>query len=453
VQWGGVVAEESGSPRRGTADDVAFVDVARLELDDLLEQLIDRIHDVQRTQGRLRGLLRANLEVAQGVDLEQVLRHIVSAAKDLVDARYGALGVIDNGRLVRFLHDGMDPELVAAIGELPQGKGVLGALVEDPRPVRLPDIVQHPASVGFPANHPPMGAFLGVPIRVRDRVFGNLYLTDKNTGGEFTRDDEDVAIALAGAAGVAIENATLFAEARRHRDWQAAMTDIATTMFRGTDTDDALRGLVGQASRVSGAAGASFTVPTADPGLLCVSVGLGILERWQSQTMKTAGTLAGDAIGNGRTELVADPTTDPRTTTAAELLPGLGALVAAPVIGEQGVYGVLTLARGRQDDPFTATDLDMIAGFAAHAALILDVAELRRDNERVQVLEERHRIAGDMQQTVIRELFSLGLALQSAGARTGNPDLERAMSERVEDLDRIIRDVRAAVFALDPGHE
>src|SRR5689334_22408554 len=235
---------DTSRPEHPARADIPFVQVARLELDDLLEQLVDRIRDVQNTQGRLRGLLRANLEVAHGVDIELVLKHIVAAAKELVNARYAALGVIRDGRLVRFLHEGMDPDLVHRIGDLPQGKGVLGALVDDPRPVRLHDIAEHPASVGFPDGHPPMHAFLGVPIKVGDRVFGNLYLTEKLTGGDFSPDDEDLVTALAAAAAVAVENATLFAETRRRRDWQTAMTGVATTLFGTSDRDPSIAHLV-----------------------------------------------------------------------------------------------------------------------------------------------------------------------------------------------------------------
>jgi transcriptional regulator with GAF, ATPase, and Fis domain len=155
-----------------------FPSVARLELDELLEQLIARARDVQATQGRLRGLLRANRLVAAAVDLDELLGHILEAARSLVDARYAALGVVEQGRLVRFLHLGMDEQTVAAIGHLPEGKGLLGRLIDYPEPLRLPDIGAHLASVGFPEHHPPMRSFLGVPIQVGSRIYGNLYLTD-----------------------------------------------------------------------------------------------------------------------------------------------------------------------------------------------------------------------------------------------------------------------------------
>jgi GAF domain-containing protein len=428
--------------------------VERLELDMLLEQLLVRIQDVQRSQSRLRGLLRANHEVARGVDLEEVLGHIVSAAKDLVDARYAALGVVDDGRLVRFLHAGMDAELVRRIGDLPQGKGVLGALVDDPRPVRLVDIGQHPASIGFPEHHPPMRSFLGVPIRVSDRVFGNLYLTEKAGGGAFTADDEDLARALAAAAAVAVENATLFSEARRRRDWQSAMVHIATELFSGTEPDDGLRFLVTEAGKASGADGAAFSVPTEDPRWFRVAVAEGLLAPWRGEAVDLEDSLSGSAIRERRTVVVPDPTADPRTFEASRREPQVGATMAAPVIGDRQVCGVLTVSRRVGDALFSAADADMITAFAAQAALVLELAEARRDTDHLRLLEERQRIAGDLQQKVIRQLFAFGLDLQAAAARITQPDVRSVVEAKVGELDAMIRDIRRAVFAVEPpaGH-
>jgi len=159
----------------------------------------------------LRQLLDAVITVGSNLDLESVLRHIVESAVALVDARYGALGVLDESgtRLSQFITVGMDDETYHAIGTLPEGHGILGLLIVDPKPIRLPDLHEHPDSFGFPPNHPPMNSFLGVPVRIRDQVFGNLYLTDKTTGEVFTDIDEELVVALAAAAGLSIENARL----------------------------------------------------------------------------------------------------------------------------------------------------------------------------------------------------------------------------------------------------
>src|SRR2546421_54538 len=312
---------------------MAFPRVARLELDELLEQLVARARDVQDTQGRLRGLLRAYLAVARAVDLEEVLRHIVDAARLLVNARYAALGVVQQGRLVRFLHTGMDLETVTRIGALPEGKGVLGRLVDYPEPLRLADIADHVSSVGFPEGHPPMRSFLGVPIRVGDRVFGNLYLTDKQDSDGFTGEDQELAQALAAAAGVAIENATLVAESRRRQAWQGAMVEITTQLLAAPDAEETLRRLVHQARVASEADGAAVCVPSDDPERLRVAVAEGSLDGWQNVLIRREGSLTGTAMARQRAVVIADGAAGlGASTDARRFMEQVEALVAAPIV-------------------------------------------------------------------------------------------------------------------------
>ena len=166
------------------AQELTFPDLPRLELDQLLAQLVERAQEVMATQGRLRGLLRANHMITGGLALPVVLHRIVEAARELVGARYAALGVLaPDGGLAEFVHVGLPADLVDRIGHLPEGKGLLGALIDDPRPIRLPRTSPTtPARAGFPPSHPPMSSFLGVPIRIRDEVFGNLYLAESTRG-------------------------------------------------------------------------------------------------------------------------------------------------------------------------------------------------------------------------------------------------------------------------------
>lgn len=206
-------------------------DGPKLELDELLRQLIHRAQDVVATQGRLRGLLHANQSIVGNLTLPVLLRRTVQAACELAHARYGALGVIDaTGGLEQFVHIGMDADAVARIGHLPEGKGLLGALIEDPKPIRLHTMSDDPRSVGFPDGHPPMTSFLGVPVRVRDEVFGNLYLTECEKGA-FTAEDEELVSALAATASVAIENARLYEEARRRQEWLQASTEVTQQLL------------------------------------------------------------------------------------------------------------------------------------------------------------------------------------------------------------------------------
>lgn len=219
----------------GGDDDVARSRIPQLRLDELLEELQARIDAARGTRDRVHSLLEAVLSVGRELDLTQALRRIVEAAAVLVDARYAALGVIgpDGESLSQFLTVGLSEEEIARIGPYPTGKGLLGELISHPKALRLEDLSQHHASYGFPANHPPMRTFLGVPVRVREEVFGNLYLTDKRGGEEFDADDESVIATLAVAAGVAIDNARLYEEAQRQQRWLSASGRSPAPCCRG----------------------------------------------------------------------------------------------------------------------------------------------------------------------------------------------------------------------------
>ncbi len=202
----------------------------------------DAVSPVAEAQKNQRDLLDAVLAIGTGLDLETVLHRIVEAAVRLVDARYGALGVIDETRrLSQFLTVGIDEATAAQIGPLPRGGGILGLLIDDPQPLRLHDLNDHPAAFGFPAHHPPMRSFLGVPIRVRGEVFGNLYLTEKAGGVDFDDEDERVVLALAAAAGVAIENARLYEDVRHRERWLQASAEVTTALLSGSEPEEVLQ--------------------------------------------------------------------------------------------------------------------------------------------------------------------------------------------------------------------
>ena len=215
----------------------------------------------------MRGLLAAVVAIGSGLDLESTLRRIVQAAVGLVDATYGALGVIgDDRRLAEFIPVGLREDEIGRIHHWPEGRGLLGLLIDDPRPLRLADIHAHRESSGFPDGHPPMSSFLGVPVRVRDEVFGNLYLTNKRGGGEFTEDDEAVLIALGAAAGVAIENARLYGAARRQQRWMQASAEVAARLLPGSEPGEVLAHVTRQALELSGADLAVLALPEAADG-------------------------------------------------------------------------------------------------------------------------------------------------------------------------------------------
>lgn len=446
------MAEDDHEPEQpapaGLLTGHGFPQVARLELDQLLEQLIDRARDVQTTQGRLRGLLRANLEVARAVDVDEVLRHILDAATTLVDARYAALGVVREGLLVRFVHTGMDEATIEAIGSLPEGKGLLGQLIEVPRPLRLPDIAGHHASVGFPADHPPMRTFLGVPIRVKDRVFGNLYLTDKRGGAEFSADDEELVLALAAAAGVALENAALFADAERRHAAREAMASLSTAVL-SSDRDQAMAHIVHLVQSTVNCAGVSLCVPAGDE--VTVAAALGILANWNGETLPVAGTIYEQARSADAPVALADASTDPRT---AERVRDhlIGPCVAVPMRTDVEFNGILFACRRRDEAPFDPVDLETLTTYARHAALVLQLAAARQDNELLRIAEDRRQIGEDLQDRVINQLFGIGLDLQGAAARISDTTVRTILENKVDDIDASIRAIREAVFSLNPGN-
>jgi GAF domain len=229
----------------------------RLRLDELLSEMRQQLDEIVKTRDRMHGLLDAMLAVASGLELESTLRRIVYAAIELLDATYGALGVLGaDDQLSKFIYVGIDAETRERMGDLPRGHGVLGQLISDPRPLRLADLGKHRNSVGFPPNHPPMRTFLGAPVRVHDEVYGNLYLTEKRGGGEFTQEDEVVVQALAAAAGIAVHNAHLFEEIMNRQRRLEASAEITTELLSGGTPERALQLVAERAMELSTADGA-----------------------------------------------------------------------------------------------------------------------------------------------------------------------------------------------------
>jgi hypothetical protein len=213
-----------------------------LRLDELLSEVQQRLAEIVATRDRMQRLLDAVLSVATGLQLESTLRSIVEAAVDLVDARYGSLGVLaPNGRISQFVNVGIDDETRATMGPLPGGKGLLGQLIVDPRPLRLADLSAHQASVGFPPNHLRCAASSAFRCASATWVFGNLYLTENADGAKFSSADEVVVEPLAAAAGIAVQNADLYAQARLRQQWLEATAEIRAELLSGASEEDALR--------------------------------------------------------------------------------------------------------------------------------------------------------------------------------------------------------------------
>jgi signal transduction histidine kinase len=422
---------------------LSFPDGPKLELDELIEQLVDRARDVQRAQGRLRGLLRANESVTAQLSLADVLQHIVEAACALAGARYGALGVIgSDGGLEQFIHTGMADDLVERIGHLPEGRGLLGALISDPRPIRLAHITDDPRSSGFPAGHPPMASFLGVPIRVRGEIYGNLYLTESKAGA-FTDEDAELVRSLANSAGTAISNARLYAESGLQQRWLAASAEIGAQVLAASG-EDALHMVARRASELAAAdlVTVALLTPDRQHALIEISVGDGG-EDLIARRLPLAKTLLGQAIESGGPLLV-------RGTADAGYLSGVlepGPMMIIPLVGTGEALGALSIVRRRGRKPFSAGDLEMAAGFANHASIALELAKARADQQRMVLLEDRDRIARDLHDHVIQQLFAIGLGLESV-AGSAEPRLAGTLRDRVDEIDRTIRQIRTTIFEL-----
>lgn len=437
----------------GSDDDVSlhFPDLPRLELDELLSQLVSRAQEVMGTQGRLRGLLRANQAIIGDLALPVVLRRIVEAARELVGARYAALGVIaPDGHLSEFVHDGMPDEMVDRIGHLPQGKGLLGALIEDPRPIRLECISDDERSSGFPANHPPMDSFLGVPIRVRDTVFGNLYLAE-STRGEFSPEDVELAAALAATAGMVIDNARLFETLGARQEWLRASATITRRLLSGGGEDavEALRLIAEQFRDLSKAKLVTVIRPTAGGGRLRVEIAVGGIDGANpvGAEIPLEGSLSGRVFATAEPLRVSSP--DQPGLPVSAFAPGdLGPVLLLPLVGSQRVHGVLTAARARGSALFSEEDLDMAAGFANHASVAIELAAARAEQQRAELLGDRDRIAADLHDHVIQRLFGAGLSLQGVASMLEAGTAKDRVITAVKDLDETISQIRTTIYQL-----
>jgi two-component system sensor histidine kinase DevS len=419
--------------------------LSQLRLRELLVEVQDRVEQIVEGRDRLDGLLEAMLVVTSGLELDATLRTIVHSATNLVDARYGALEVHDrDNRLLRFVHEGIDEETVRRIGHLPEGKGVIRLLIDEPKPLRLDDLSLHPAAVGFPASHPPMRTFLGVPVRVRDESFGTLYLTDKTTGQPFSDDDEVLVQALAAAAGIAIANARLYQQAKARQSWIEATRDIATELLSGTEPATVFRLVAEEALKLTGADAALVAIPV-DANLSAADVrDLLVIETVGSTVASTAGRtipVAGTSLG----DVFVNST--PRRVERIDLdgVDDVGPALLLPLRTTDTVAGVVVVLR---QGAFTDEQLEMMAAFADQAALAWQLATSQRRMRELDVLTDRDRIARDLHDHVIQRLFAVGLALQGTVARTRDSEVQQRLSEAVDDLQGVIQDIRTTIFDL-----
>ncbi|MFF0203739.1 GAF domain-containing protein [Streptomyces sp. NPDC005017] len=423
----------------------------QLRLDELLEELQARLDAARGTRDRVHSLLEAVLSVGRELDLQQALRSIVEAAAVLVDAEYAALGVIgpDGRRLSDFHTVGISESQIAEIGHYPEGHGILGELIRRPEPLRLAKISEHPASYGFPPNHPPMNTFLGVPIRVRDQVFGNLYLTEKRGGAQFDEEDVSVTSTLAVAAGVAIDNARLYEESRLRERWLRANAEITHSLMSGAERGEVLGVIAERAREITGAALAVVAMPMEETDSLGVELAMGPqAETLRGLVLPKESSLIGEAFTTVAPVTTPDISGDEQIAVPPRFT-GLGPAVAVPVgTGEGGVRGVVLLVREEGQTVFAGKEIEPLLGFAAQAAIAMELAERRRDAEQIAVLEDRDRIARDLHDLAIQRLFATGMTLESAGRFIEHPEASERVVRAVDDLDETIKIIRSTIFGL-----
>ena len=423
----------------------------QLQLDELLAELQARLQAVLATRDRMRGLLQAVVAIGSGLDLESTLRRIVEGAVGLVDATYGALGVIgDDRRLAEFIPVGLSQAEIGRIHHWPEGRGLLGLLIDDPRPLRLADIAAHQASSGFPEGHPPMHGFLGVPVRVRDEVFGNLYLTGKRGGGEFTEEDEAVLIALGAAAGVAVENARLYEAARRQQRWIQASAEVTTRLLSGSEPGEVLAHVTRRALELSGADLAVLALPDEEGRRLTIAYAEGDgAAPARGLVLPIGQSLSGLVLASGEPVTSADFAADERASRAARgAMSQIGPAVVFPLGAPGNVRGVLTVGRRHGAASFPQAQVDVAASFAAQAGVALELAASRADAERLSLAEDRERIGRDLHDLVIQRLYATGMSLEGTMSMITRPEVASRVTNAVDAMDETIKDIRATIFAL-----
>ncbi|MFC4127834.1 GAF domain-containing sensor histidine kinase [Nocardia rhizosphaerae] len=433
--------------------------LSQLRLRELLSQVQDRIAQIIDVRDNMDRLVEAMLVVTSGLDLDDTLRSIVHTAIELVDAQYGALGVREtdknSNQLAEFVYEGIDDRTRVLIGDLPRGHGVLGLLIQEPTPIRLKSLSDHASSVGFPPHHPPMRTFLGVPVKVRDEIFGNLYLTEKAGGQEFTEDDEVVVQALAAAAGIAIANARLYEESRVRQQWLEATRDVATELLAGGEPNEVLD-LVTQRALTLTQSACTFVALPEDPDVPREEV-------TELAVIAAAGVDAEVIIGQRLTVEDSQSVAAYRSekTVLSEWLPynlfshtraQSGPAVVVPLRVGSEVIGVLTTIRPADTQPMDEPTTTMLTAFADQAALVLQLSDTQRRMRELDVLSDRDRIARGLHDHVIQRLFAVGLSLQGTVQRARTPEVKDRLMATIDDIQSIVQDIRHSIFDLQSNN-
>jgi signal transduction histidine kinase len=403
---------------------------------------------------RSAALVDVGLALASELSVEVVLRRIVEAAARVTGARYAALGVLGRDESIsEFITFGITHEERLRLGHPPTGRGILGALISHPVPLRLPDLTADPRSVGFPPNHPPMRSFLGAPVISRGRVFGNIYLCDKQGAAEFSGQDEHDVLILAAQAGVAIENARLYEDTDRQKRLLEVIGDVTSAILEGGDPDRVLELIAEGAYVLTDADLASVAAPDPDDGsYLVVRAALGEAEaELRGARFAAADSISGSVIRTGKPAVVADASAERSSSQPVVQLGTIGPAAFVPLAAGGMVFGTLTIGRLRDRAPFRETDLELIESLASQAAVAIEYARARAEVERMILIEDRERIGKDLHDGAIQSLFAVGMTLQASADLLPAGRVKERIDRAVEEIDRVIGDLRSYIFGLRPG--
>jgi signal transduction histidine kinase len=397
-------------------------------------------------------LLEAGLALASELSLPIVLQRIVDLAAEVTDARYGALGVIADEELVEFITTGMPAKQRRDIGPLPRGRGVLGLLIKEPRPVRISNIGDHPQSVGFPPNHPPMHSFLGAPVQAMGRVFGNIYLAEKRGALEFSPEDQESLVVLATQAGVAIANASLYEETRLRERWLNALRDITNDILSGADAASILVDIAERARELAGADAATISIAGSTLDQLVVTAAVGARSsELQGQPVPADGSISGEVMRTGKPLVLEDVSSDPRANQRIVQLGRHGPALFVPLRVRGRVTGTLMVANLKGGRRFDKQTLQLVETFADQASVAIEYGRAQTDLRRLGLMEERERIAKELHDGIIQSVFAVGMGLQGTALLAGSPETAARIESAVDELDVVIRDLRNYIFGLRPG--
>lgn len=398
-------------------------------------------------------LLDAGLTLASELSLPTVLQQIVDLAAEVTGARYGALGVIgEDGGLAEFVTTGVSTRQRKEIGALPHGRGLLGFVISHPKPLRVRNIAAHRVSVGFPPHHPKMSSFLGAPVRAMGKVYGNIYLTEKRDGPEFSADDEKSLVVLAAQAGIAIANASLYDEMVQRERWLEALRGIATSILADADADRLLKQVAENARELANARSATIVTATDTPGELVVAAAAGRnAERLTGLRVPAGRSISGEVMRTGRPLVFTDASLERQGYAPMLRAAGNGPAIFVPLRVRGGSTGTLMVANQKGGPVFNQQQVQLVETFADQASVAIEYGRAQTDRQRLGLMEERERIAKELHDGIIQSLFAVGMGLQGTAQMSGSRDVERRIDGAVGELDHVIRDLRNYIFGLRPG--